>query len=558
MRKVLLACAALGFSGCARHPAPTTAVAAVAPALRRSEARPAGEGASVAHDFFLRARRMEMEGNDAVALGYYRIAFEYDPQSRDLCFLLVDRLKDAGHVDSAVTLGRTCLGLQGSPASAEYQSLGEAYLRRGDMRQALECYRQALELDEDDKDALYTLAGLYEKLQDFPRYAETMEKLLPRLEYPPRLVEKLLQVYRFLGRADAMVPFLREAWRKSGRASFGENLAAYYEARVLNRSFLEVAETLARENPDHAGYELLRARALNSCQMPDSALGAYQALLKSNPDAQEVLFPYAALLHDLGKYDQAYPVFEKLAAAFPRHPLYQYFLGSAGLELRRPESRAALQRAAALEPAVPDYWARLVYADLVFGSDSAESRLQHLPDSGEGWQSAFFRGLVHALLAKHLEPRSASEPTAVLEDSVASRRFRIRAVDFFRAALAQSPQNRRILFELGSNLERLGRRADAVETLRKLVKLDTANAVAMNYLGYMLVEDNRDLDFAGKLIDRALALEPENGAYLDSKGWWYYRKGNFSAARAYLGKAAARYPKDSTILEHLKTVNRNR
>jgi Flp pilus assembly protein TadD len=85
--------------------------------------------------------------------------------------------------------------------------------------------------------------------------------------------------------------------------------------------------------------------------------------------------------------------------------------------------------------------------------------------------------------------------------------------------LAQSPGNRRILFELGATLERLGERGEAMTLLRKLVKFDTANAVALNYLGYMLVEDNRDLDYAGRLIDRALRLEPENGAYLDSKGW---------------------------------------
>src|SRR6185295_8013250 len=143
--------------------------------------------------------------------------------------------------------------------------------------------------------------SLYEKLQDFPHYAEAMEKLLPRLDYPPRLVEKLFQAYRLLGRGDAAVPVLREAWRRTGRASFGENLAAYYEARDLNRSFLEVAETLARENADNDAYELLRARALQACQMTDSALTVYRALLFRSPEERDVLFPYAALLDDLGK-----------------------------------------------------------------------------------------------------------------------------------------------------------------------------------------------------------------------------------------------------------------
>ena len=32
------------------------------------------------------------------------------------------------------------------------------------------------------------------------------------------------------------------------------------------------------------------------------------------------------------------------------------------------------------------------------------------------------------------------------------------------------------------------------------------------------------------LINRALKKEPENGAYLDSLGWVYYKKGNFQLA----------------------------
>ena len=219
--------------------------------------------------------------------------------------------------------------------------------------------------------------------------------------------------------------------------------------------------------------------------------------------------------------------------------------------------RAALEKATDLEPAIPDYWARWIYADLVFGEDSVGlSRLSHLPDEGNpGWQTDFFRGLVRVILARLLEPRETPDSTARL-DSALARTQRREAAFLFGAALKESPGNRMVLFELGTDLERLGLRDSAMGVFRRLLTIDTLNAVAMNYLGYMLVEDNRDLVYAGALLDRALALDPENPAYLDSKGWWHYRMGNFPAAEVELKKALERMPRDPTVREHLSIIRK--
>ncbi len=470
---------ALYLIGCAAHPA-------VKASSTRSKSN---EDIPLAHDFFLRARSMEMAGRSGVALGYYQVAYRYNSTNRDLCFILLDRLRDAGKIDSAIFLGKNCFRLQGDSTSQQYQSLGQAYLQKDSLRPAMECYREAVKLDDEDRDALYILTGLYEQLGDIPHYAAGLKKLLPLMEYPARLTGKLLQAYQILGQ-------------------------------------------------------------------PDSALDVYREILKKSPGNQETLFGYATLAQQQGKPEESWPALNKLVELNPENAMYQYSLGSVGLELRKPESRDALEKAVALEPAIPDYWARAIYAGKVFGKDSlAEFQLAHLPDSTKlGGQVPLFHGMVHVLLARHLEPHQPGEIAHALEDSVAAKNHRLIAVGLFRAALDKNPDDRILLFELGTNLERLGQRDSAVQILTRLVKADTLNPVALNYLGYMLVEDNRDLDFAGKLIDRALALNPRDGAYLDSKGWWCYRKGDLSAARFFLQKALERIPKDPTILKHLKTL----
>ena len=53
------------------------------------------------------------------------------------------------------------------------------------------------------------------------------------------------------------------------------------------------------------------------------------------------------------------------------------------------------------------------------------------------------------------------------------------------------------------------------------------------------------------MIERAVAIEPDNPAYVDSLGWAHYQLGNYDRARDSLEYAARLLPEDATILEHL-------
>src|SRR5260370_8341728 len=71
----------------------------------------------------------------------------------------------------------------------------------------------------------------------------------------------------------------------------------------------------------------------------------------------------------------------------------------------------------------------------------------------------------------------------------------------------------------------------------------------------MFAERGENLDEARKLIEKAVALEPDNGAYVDSLGWVYYRLGRFEQARATLERATRLETADGTLQEHLGDVS---
>ena len=107
------------------------------------------------------------------------------------------------------------------------------------------------------------------------------------------------------------------------------------------------------------------------------------------------------------------------------------------------------------------------------------------------------------------------------------------------------------LFVAGSIYERQKKYDKAEEAFHKVLADDPKNAMALNYLGYMLADRGTRLEEALGYIRRAVALDPQNGAYLDSLGWAYYKMGNYELAEENLRRAVDRMGDDPTIHEHL-------
>jgi tetratricopeptide (TPR) repeat protein len=75
--------------------------------------------------------------------------------------------------------------------------------------------------------------------------------------------------------------------------------------------------------------------------------------------------------------------------------------------------------------------------------------------------------------------------------------------------------------------------------------------MVLNYLGYMLADRGLRLEEALSYIKKAAAQDPQNGAYLDSLGWAYYKMGKYELAEENLRKASMKISNDGTIQEHL-------
>jgi tetratricopeptide (TPR) repeat protein len=74
---------------------------------------------------------------------------------------------------------------------------------------------------------------------------------------------------------------------------------------------------------------------------------------------------------------------------------------------------------------------------------------------------------------------------------------------------------------------------------------------ALNDLGYLWADQGKRLERAKRMIERAVAAEPDNMAYRDSLGWVLFRLGKYPQAVVELEKAAPAKKPDPVVFDHL-------
>jgi Tfp pilus assembly protein PilF len=127
------------------------------------------------------------------------------------------------------------------------------------------------------------------------------------------------------------------------------------------------------------------------------------------------------------------------------------------------------------------------------------------------------------------------------------------AENAFKSIIGISATDYEAHFYLANSLDEQQNRLAAVKELQIVLELQPDYHRALNYLGYLYVEENKNLPEAEKLIKKALELNPENGAYIDSLGWLYFKQGKLKDAFQELKRAVVLMD-DSEILNHLGEV----
>ncbi|MDF1727864.1 MAG: tetratricopeptide repeat protein [Sulfitobacter sp.] len=157
--------------------------------------------------------------------------------------------------------------------------------------------------------------------------------------------------------------------------------------------------------------------------------------------------------------------------------------------------------------------------------------------------------------------RSHGEVAAVhsaLGDTLRGAEDYAAAIEAYNSALELAPETAPVRWVLyysrGIAHERLGNDVAMEEDFRAALALNSEQPQVLNYLGYSLVEQDRNLDEALDMIERAVAASPNSGYIVDSLGWVLYRLGRYEEAVVQMERAVELMPVDPVVNDHLGDV----
>jgi tetratricopeptide (TPR) repeat protein len=335
--------------------------------------------------------------------------------------------------------------------------------------------------------------------------------------------------------------------------------------------FEEAAVALARAKeiePRRPGIAFLDGWIQESTGHADQAIASYRDHLSKHPDDQVTRRRLVNLLVRTGHAADAYPLAREVAEASPDDAEAQEVQAEIALRTgRTSEGLAILERVRSEDPEDPERVLRSV--GVLVRSDRHADAVAVAKAWAEARPSDP-RGLLLTARAKVLTgdvdgaAADARRAVAMAPDSIAghvmlgriyqgAQRWK-EAAEVLAAAVRRFPDTPGFGLDLAFCREQQGDIAGAERAAREVLARHPDHAGALNSLGYLLADNNRHLDEAQRLIARAVAQEPENGAFIDSMGWVYYRLGRLDDARRELERAVDLTGGDPVVREHLGDV----
>ena len=468
-------------------------------------------------DHLLLGRLYRLSNDMPKAEAELNTAIKIDPASEEAVTTLAMLYTDEG--DTAHAL-KVLSSIPDSARSAKlYSALGAAYEQRKEYKNAIDSYKHAIVLDRDNLDAIRGLAENY--LND------------------------------------------------------GQLEAALEQYKVISDSNPEDAQTYVRI------AEIYRRQAKY-----DQALENLKHADTLIPDTAEVPYSMAAVYQAQGRYDEAAKLLQDLLKKTEKSSEIgtsqtdrnnrAIFIERLGMVYREQQNYTAAVETFRKMLTLGDENARSGYQEIIDtyrdakqwpqATAAAKEAVQKLPNDRD------LRMVLDAQLADMGDfDQAVADIKGMLKGGAEDRDVHLRlAIIYTRAKrwsdaeqslakaeqLSGKPDDKAYVSFLRGDLYQRQKMFDQADTeFRKVLAVtqptDPQAAATLNYLGYMNADRGVKLEESLNYIKQALTFEPNNGAYLDSLGWAYFKLGKYDLAEENLNKAAVHMGSDPTVQEHL-------
>lgn len=318
--------------------------------------------------------------------------------------------------------------------------------------------------------------------------------------------------------------------------------------------------------PTHIDAQLLKSRLLFDTGREGASLRYSQKQMRLYPTELRLRAQYIRLLLEAHKEKQAQQAFSELARLYPDKTDLRLALAVFAMEQGSTQTaKYALEQLLAegyLQDDIRLYLAHAAEQDEDY--ESAIYHYQHTQSRETRLKAGFQTARLYHLQKNYeatnktfLQLREDYPDQAfdlyLAEADLARTHSPQKAHTILTQALTQFPQNPDLLYFRALMAEQFGDIDSAEQDLRQVLQHHPNNAAALNALGYILTDHTNRHQEAYDYIAAALALEPDNPAILDSKGWVLFNLGRTEEALDYLQRSYLALG-DEEVAKHLLYV----
>tara|TARA_B100000700_G_scaffold150787_1_gene167420 strand:- start:5496 stop:7118 length:1623 start_codon:yes stop_codon:yes gene_type:complete len=453
---------------------------------------------AIAH--FMDGQLFMSQGNYSMAILEFQDALELDPMASTIIVSMAESYWKLGKARKSEELLFNALNLNPDDFEAR-EMLANQYIFQNKHDKAIEQYRVLAEISDED-----------------PRYLIALAKLVLSQNNINESISLFIKAYE---KDKSRIDILEEAANLSLRSRQLD------KARSLYKQLIDFDKNNAYYLSTYIDLIVMSGDYING-------IAALESLIDIEGETAERLSQLGILYYKMENIVKAKPLFIKLINMNHFDVTIMHFLSNIYLEESILDSAGIIANQIIFHhPSDPRGYLDAALAEL--NNENPLGAIKILEPVNKKFFNEF--SIQYLLGSSYQQLEEYDKATIVL-----------------RQSLKIYPESRGARHTLAIASDALNYWNESDSLYEGLIASDTNDVQALNNYSYSLVERNIHLNKALEMAKKAIELEPDNAAYLDTIGWIYYKMDNIDKALSFIRKSVELDNNNAIVLEHLGDV----
>ena len=453
---------------------------------------------AIAH--FMDGQLFMSQGNYSMAILEFQDALELDPMASTIIVSMAESYWKLGKARKSEELLFNALNLNPDDFEAR-EMLANQYIFQNKHDKAIEQYRVLAEISDED-----------------PRYLIALAKLVLSQNNINESISLFIKAYE---KDKSRIDILEEAANLSLRSRQLD------KARSLYKQLIDFDKNNAYYLSTYIDLIVMSGDYING-------INALESLIDIEGETAERLSQLGILYYKMENIVKAKPLFIKLINMNHFDVTIMHFLSNIYLEESILDSAGIIANQIIFHhPSDPRGYLDAALAEL--NNENPLGAIKILEPVNKKFFNEF--SIQYLLGSSYQQLEEYDKATIVL-----------------RQSLKIYPESRGARHTLAIASDALNYWNESDSLYEGLIASDTNDVQALNNYSYSLVERNIHLNKALEMAKKAIELEPDNAAYLDTIGWIYYKMDNIDKALSFIRKSVELDNNNAIVLEHLGDV----